>query len=257
MDSFLSTVKNGLNAIFKFLGGLWDSVTHWFSDLASSFSTGGATGLATDAAFGKGNGAVDAALDATLGRGDGPGQLSGHDLNPVRVAREIQETGKLNDQMDGMIRDAGRPGRHKVPERLDDGKPSIYGFNHLATALLDVSPDMNDMHLSAKPERGQNNKIKLSEIAKRKFDMRDPRNIAEFEHALDLNISREAKAVETGEPGAIGKITSLGLDKGDTSAKYNLSSLKAAKAELEMYKADVKEYKAKHPNEPFTTQPVG
>jgi hypothetical protein len=256
MDSFLQTMKDGWNAIVKFVGGLWDSVTHWISDTMSSFNTGGATGLATDAAFGKGNSAVDAALDATLGRGE-PGQFSGHDLNPVRVARNIQETGKLNDQMEGMIRDAGRPERHKIPERLDDHKPSIYGYKHLAVALLDVSPDMNDMHLSGRPERTKDNKIKLSEIAKRKFDMRDPRNITEFERALDLNIAREAKAAETGEPGLVGKVTSLGLDKGDTSAKYNLASLKAAKAELQMYKQDVTEYKAAHPREQFTTQPVG
>ena len=135
-----------------------------------------------------------------------------------------------------------------------DGKPSILGYKHIAVEMLRVSGDMKDGNMNGKPARDKNGRILIDEI--RKLDMHDPKNIAELERAIDLNIRKQEEIKKAND--SILPRWLRGSDSADrfTMAEMELGDLKGAKAEIAMYRQDLQAYNAAHPAAPTTTEPV-
>ena len=92
--------------------------------------------------------------------------------------------------------------------------------------------------------RNKEGRIGLDELLK--VAMRDPKNIKEFERALDLNIRKQEeirKANDSALPAWLRFSDSV--SKYET-AKMELAGLNGAKAELQMYKKELAENNAAH-----------
>ena len=137
-----------------------------------------------------------------------------------------------SDQIDAQT-ESGRPERIGAADDRDQA-PSLYRFGHLGRALTDVSHLMRDSHLTTPLTRGNDGRFDGNEALK--LDMRDPKNIAELEHALDTAIDlRQRSAYSSFSPRE--RISHLTVD-----------GLGAAKAELKMYREDLKAWQELHPD---------
>ncbi len=128
------------------------------------------------------------------------------------------------------------------PQKLDnvktpDGKPSILQYKHLAAEMTAVSADVKDASLDGKPQRDAKGRIGADEIAK--IDMKDPKNLAEFQRALEASIKQQQAVVKAND-----SVLPRWMRGGDSSQKYanaqmELANLTAAEQELDMYRKDL------------------
>jgi hypothetical protein len=135
------------------------------------------------------------------------------------------------DKLDREIADDAKPG--KVKWAKDGEAPSIRHYKHIAVGMLDVSPDLKQENMNGAIPRDQNGRMTMKDIDK--VDMRDPKNIAELDRALQREIVKQD---------AIMKANGSALPKwmrGDSASTYTLAQIKqaplvAARQELEEYR---------------------
>ncbi len=128
----------------------------------------------------------------------------------------------------------------KIRNRLDNEKPSLTDYWHVGTVMA-VSAHMRDgaLHANGKIERfAESNRIRNI----RGLDMTDPANLAEYERALGEEIKKKETLIA-----ANSSFLPRWLRRGDAVGRYNdaaseLAELQGARAELAMFKEDVRQY---------------
>lgn len=138
-----------------------------------------------------------------------------------------------------------------VPQRIernnpcDDGSPDFRNYKHLFTALLEASPDIRDSELPFTPTRNaQTGRISFEDL--RRLDLKDPKVVAEFSRALDINIGRQQQIMKDNDS-ILPKWTRF--DDGGTiytDAQMVLADMQGAKTELGWYKDDQAAWNAAH-----------
>lgn len=141
--------------------------------------------------------------------------------------------------------------------KSDDGKPSVLGFKHIAVSLLHHSEYMKNENMNGTGglERDAKGRFKIGDF--RQIDMRDPKNIAELERVLKESLAREEKIIKDND--SILPRWMRGSASADkmTMAQMERADLVGALQELEMYKKELRDYDAAHPDDPATTPPGG
>lgn len=153
------------------------------------------------------------------------------------------------DDVDKQIAEESKPQKRDI--KTEDGKPSIRAYKHVPITILRTSVDMKDENLKGKPVRNKEGQIPMTEILK--MDMHDPKNIAELQRVIDLNIKKQEEIMKAND-----SVLPRWMRSSDSSNKYTLAQMElgdltGAKAELEMYKQELKEWDAKHPAGPAAT----
>lgn len=172
-------------------------------------------------------------------------------LTVAYAGEKAIEAKRAWDDVDATISKNAQPEK-RVGYKAADGKPSILGYKHIAVTMLHMSGDMKDENLNGKPARDKNGHILIDEI--RKMDMHDSKNIAELERVIDLNIKKQEELLKAND-----SFIPRWLDPRDRVSKYTnaqmeLGDLTGAKAEIEMYKMELKAWDAAHPDDPATTR---
>lgn len=139
--------------------------------------------------------------------------------------------------------------------KSDDGKPSVLGFKHIAVMMLHHSDEMKDANMNgtAGLQRDQKGRFKIDDF--KQIDMRDPKNIAELERVLNAGIAKEDKIIKDNDsfvPKGWRIFSTKAVEK-QTDAQMEQADLKGALQELQMYKQELKDWDASHPNDPATT----
>src|SRR5947209_12869911 len=153
------------------------------------------------------------------------------------------ETRRAYEELDRSIAEEAAP--RKIRNRNDAEKPSFIDYKHLV-GLREVTAGMRDqaLHTTVPIER-----FAGSDVIKnlRAIDMSEPQNAAEYERALNAEIERKRATIA-----ANGSYMPRWLRGGDSVDKYNvaeieLQNLLGAKAELALFRKDVRRYNDQHP----------
>lgn len=141
-------------------------------------------------------------------------------------------------EMEASVDEYNRPSENKnsIPDRAA-GLPDYRQYGHISGVLRQVSGDMDNANLAAPLDRDGGNMITPAGLGK--LDMSNPKNIAEFERALDINIRRQQGIVA--DTGSVLPDWARYDDKAGTHflAGASLGSLQAAKTELQWYKQEL------------------
>jgi hypothetical protein len=245
----------GLNVVTTLADGAYqiskeDTVQHK-EERAVAVGTTAAVGIGLGTATA--TAAEGAALTGALGAGGAavvtvaaPVVLTGVAVYATaKTGEAVIENKRAWDGLDRQIEESGQAHRRNVATPNADGKPSIIQFGHIVGALSEVSPDMKDAALSTPLQRDARGRMKIDQM--RGYDMSDPKNLKEFERALDAKIALDEKIAKDNSsmlPRWLRFSDSL-LKEED--ARMDLAPLKAARAELDMYKKDLADHAAAQP----------
>jgi hypothetical protein len=219
--------------------------------VGATAATGIAVGAATTAVV------ESAAVAAAVGAGGAavlavaaPVVVAGVAVYAVaKVGEAVLENKRKHDSVDEKVRQAGVAGkRHLAAPVNADGKPSILEYNHIVGALQEVSPDLKDSALGTTFARGPGGHIKPDAV--KGFDLGNPKNFAEVERALNAKIAADDKKIKDNSsilPNWLRFSDSVGKQD---SARLDEAPLKAARAELEMFKREMAGYAAKQKTAP-------
>ena len=176
------------------------------------------------------------------------------------TGEKVIEAKRAWDDVDTQIAQSGAA-QKRANYKSDDGKPSVIGYRHIAVALLQHSEDMKNenMNGTANLPRDAKGRFKIQDF--KKIDMRDPKNIAELERVLDANIKKQDEILKNNRnmlDTVLPKWMAHGSDTLDkiTMAQMERADLAGAMQELQMYRQDLKNWDAAHPNDPATTAPA-
>jgi hypothetical protein len=119
--------------------------------------------------------------------------------------------------------------------------PNVYKYKNLPAVIGDISTNIRDDQLGRDLDRNAEGNIKDP----RQLTLNDPKTLAEYERALDMQIEREKTVVQENSSW-IPRWVRWGEKAGNfENAQTVLTQLKAARDELTMYKAEVKDYHSK------------
>ncbi|TAL39509.1 MAG: hypothetical protein EPN97_02285 [Alphaproteobacteria bacterium] len=142
--------------------------------------------------------------------------------------------------------------------KADDGKPSVLGYQHIATALRNHSENMKNENMNGTGalERDARGRFKIGDF--KKIDLRDPKNIAELERVLQAGIKKQDEILTTNSSFLDNVLPKWMAHGGDTldkiaMAQMERADLAGAMQELQMYKKELKDWDAAHPDSPATT----
>jgi hypothetical protein len=125
--------------------------------------------------------------------------------------------------------------------------------------MLHHSEDMKNENMNGTSgiERDAKGRFKIQDFSK--IDMRDPKNIAEVERVLKANLDKQDKIIADSH-NALDYVLPKWMAHGEktldkiTMAQMERADLDGAMKELQMYKKELADYDAAHPNDPATTQ---
>jgi hypothetical protein len=155
------------------------------------------------------------------------------------------------DDVQKQIDEASKPQKRDI--KTEDGKPTIRAYKHIPITILRTSVDMKDENLKSKPIRNKDGQIPMTEILK--MDLHDPKNIAELQRVIELNIKKQQEIMKAND-----SILPRWMRSSDSAGKYTLAQMElgdltAAKAELEMYKTELNAWNKAHPSSPAAPPP--
>jgi hypothetical protein len=136
------------------------------------------------------------------------------------------------------------------PKRFFGNDVSVDHYKHIPSMMVEVSRNMRDESLSTPIARTANGGF--DDIQRRKLDMRDSRNVMEFQRALDAEIEAQCQRLQSLDPSwapewATGMIDSVGTLFGrqdapnqKRDAMHRFLTAMAAKEELASYISELK-----------------
>jgi hypothetical protein len=179
-------------------------------------------------------------VGALLGTGTAPFVLvaaTGYEVN--KAADIAIDTSRIYEGMDKRTSNFFKP--TKLTTRPNSDMPSLAAYKNLQ-ALGYVTNHMRDDHLSTTPERVPGGYIKDLH----RIDMSDPRNLQEFEQAINTEVERQQRVLKEND-----SVLPRWLRQGDSVQKFNnaateLKQLHAAQEELKAFKTDLAAYEDAH-----------
>ncbi len=149
------------------------------------------------------------------------------------------ENRRQYEQIDKDVKENFKVGRQEVFGQ-ERGQLSIGNYRNLPGVVSIVSKDMRDSQISGHMDRFDNGVFK--QVGK--FDLSDPRNMKEFERALDIETKKQQAIMAAND-----SILPRWVRSGDSVTKYTvaqgaLEQLKSARQELDMYKQDLQKSRA-------------
>jgi hypothetical protein len=163
----------------------------------------------------------------------------------------VIENRRLWNDLDHTIEENSAPRKRNATLYNDDGKPDIRHYQHIFVEMMRVSKDIKTENLSTPLQRMPDGRISMDEF--RKLDMRDPKNIAEVERALDVGIAREGEVMKKNDSSLPKWLRFSDSVSKYTMAQMEQADMKGAKTELAMYRKELAAYDAAHPDNPATT----
>lgn len=161
------------------------------------------------------------------------------------------------DDVDNTIAQNGAAQRREG-YKAEDGKPSVLGYKHIAVALLNHSENMKNENMNGAGalERDARGRFKINDF--KKIDLRDPKNVVELERVLQACIRKQDEILKTNSNFLDSVLPKWAAHGGDTLDKISMAQMEradlaGAMQELQMYKKDMKDWDAAHPDNPATT----
>jgi hypothetical protein len=150
----------------------------------------------------------------------------------IRTARAYEALDKTREEFKATKLDL---------DKQPGAAPNVYEYKNLPAVMGDICKNIRDDHLGRQVDRNTEGRIKNP----RQLNLNDPKTLAEYGRALDMQIEQE-KTVVKENSSWIPRWIQWG-EKAETfeNAQTVLAQLKAARDELTMYKSEVKEYRSK------------